>query len=56
MDQGSKPTTGTRVEWSLLPQPTKPPSIFSLIVRVARDAPIVRVAHGWGCGVEAYKK
>jgi hypothetical protein len=36
-----------------LPQPTMPPLISPQIVRVARDAPIVRVAHGWGGGVEA---
>ncbi len=48
--RGSNPAAGVWVVEFILPQP---PLISPPIVRVARDAPIVRVAHGWGGGVEA---
>jgi hypothetical protein len=51
----SKLAAGAWVAGSYLPQPTMPPLFFFLIVRVARNAPIVSVAHGWGCVVEAKK-
>jgi hypothetical protein len=54
--RGSNPAAGAWVAAKETPQPTMPPLIFSLIVRVACDAPIiVRVAHGWGGWVEINK-
>ena len=52
----SNPAAGAWVAASLLPNPRCRLKLFVPIVRAARDAPIVRVAHGWGVGVEALKK
>ncbi len=66
--RGPNPKAGAWVVVSFLLQSTMPPLIFppdstsvniswflfpGLYGRVARDAPIVSVAHGWGGGVEA---
>ncbi len=56
VDRGWNPGAGAWFEVFLLPQPTMPPLISPPDFRVACDAPIVRVAHGWGGGVEALKK
>jgi hypothetical protein len=53
LDCGSNPAAGACVVASLLPQPKCRLRFFVPIVRVARNATIVRVAHGWGVGVEA---
>ena len=48
VDPGWIPGEGAWVAAILLPLPTMPPLIPPPTVRVACDAPIVRVAHGWG--------
>ncbi len=51
--QGSNPADGEWVAVHFCRNPRCHIYFFVPIVRVACDAPIVRVAHGWGGGVAA---